>query len=386
MAKIRRKKRKKFGRLFLNFLFFSCLWLLFPGQLRAEETDVDMDIDYTEAQKTLEQQMEGIDFDLREYIQGILNGSESLSLKSLWAYIKKGILQELQRDKKQLLQVLVIAVGAAVFTNFSNVFKNNQVADSGFYIAYLCMFSVLAASFYEVSGTATEVLSGISEFMKALTPAFFTAVTMASGTGTSLLFYQASLVVIWLVDTILLKIILPLIHIYFVIYMANYLIEKDLLSKTTELIEEGIGWGLKTMLGLVAGYNFIQGIIAPAADEVKKSGIMRAAAAVPGVGNVIGSVAETVLGAGVLVKNAVGIGGIVALLLLMAGPVLKLFFYMLFYRIGASLVQPVSDKRILECLMGAASAAKLLLLTTCIGGALFLLTIAIVMSATNLRL
>lgn len=367
-----------------------CFWMS-AGAVRAasvekfEETQAT-DLDYSEAEKALSRQLEGDEFNLGEYIQGILDGSESFSLNAIGNYLEDGIKKELLRDRNQLFRVLAVAVGAAVFTNFSSVFKSNQVSDTGFYVAYLLMFSTLTASFYEVSQTASQVLSGIAEFMKALNPAFFMAVTMASGTGTSLVFYQVTLMIIWIVDTLLVRLILPLIHIYFVLRLVNYLMEKDLLSKTTELIEEGTGWCLKTMLGVVAGYNFIQGIIAPVADEVKKSGMLRMAAALPGVGNAVGSVAETVLGAGVLVKNAVGAGGITALLLLMAGPVVKLFIYMVFFRIGAAIVQPVSDKRILECLLGTATAAKLLLFTVCVAGALFLLTIAAVMSATNIRI
>lgn len=372
-----------------------CIWisLLFGGLLispaKAEASDLDTfvpELDYSEAEKSLSRQLDGEDFDLGNYIEGILDGSESFSLASAGAYLKEGIKKEFARNKNQLFRVIAVVIGASVFTNFSNVFKNSQVADTGFYVAYLLMFSTLALSFYEASQTAVKVLSGTAEFMKALAPAFFMSVTAASGAGTSLVFYQIALMVIWLVDTLLVRIVLPMVHIYFVLHLANHLLEKDLLSKTTDLIEEGVGWCLKTMLGLVAGYNFIQGIIAPAADEVKKSSLMRMASAVPGVGNAIGSVTETVLGAGVLIKNAVGAGGIMALLLLMAGPVIKLFVYMLFFRLGAALVQPVSDKRMLECLMGAATAAKLLLFTVCVGGALFLLTIAVVMSATNIRI
>lgn len=371
------------------------LWLgslINPLTAAAQESAADVenleawDLDYEEAEKILKEQLEMDSFHLGSYIQKIFTGEESFSLDSIWGYLKEGLKKELEKDKNQLLKVVVIAVGAAVFTNFSNVFKNNQVADTGFYVAYLLMFSVLAASFFEISKTASLVLGNLADFMRALAPAFFTAVTMASGTGTSLLFYQIALVVIWLVEMVLVKVILPLIHIYFVLHLLNHLMEKDVLSKTIQMLEDGIGWSLKGMLGLVAGYNFIQGIMLPAADELKRSGLMRAAAAIPGVGNAIGSVTETVLGAGVLVKNAVGLGGIMALLLLMAGPVGKLFCYMLFYRLGASLVQPISDKRILECMSGASKAAKLLLFTTGTGGALFLLTIAIVMSATNLRL
>jgi stage III sporulation protein AE len=359
--------------------------VLRADRVRAEEVWIP-EIDTGEAEEILSDRLEGEDFSLGEYIEELLTGEESFSLNSLFSYLWTGVKGEIEKSREKLLSVLVIAVGAAVFTNFSNVFKNNQVADTGFYVAYLLMFSALAASFYEAAKTAEKVLTSLTEFMSALAPAFYMAVTIASSTGTSLLFYQASLVVLWLVDTLLLKIVLPLIHIYFVVHLANHLIEKDLLSKTTELIEEGIGWCLKTLVGVVAGYHFIQGIFTPVADEVKKNTLLKAVEAIPGVGRLAGSLAETVFGAGVLVKNAVGIGGIMALLLLLAGPVVKLFCYFLFYRLGASFIQPVSDRRLLECLMGTAKAAKLLMATVCVGGALFVITIALVMSATNVRM
>ncbi|MFW5669514.1 MAG: stage III sporulation protein AE, partial [Acetivibrio ethanolgignens] len=213
------------------------------------------DLDYGEAERVLKEELELNSFDLGSYIQKIFSGEESFSLDSIWGYLKEGLVKEFEKDRNQLLRVVVIAVAAAVFTNFSNVFKSNQVADTGFYVAYLLMFSVLAASFFEISKTASLVLESLADFMKALAPAFFTTVTMASGAGTSLLFYQIALVVIWLVEMVLLKLILPLIHIYFVLHLLNHLMEKDVLSKTTQILEEGVNWSLKAMLGLVAGYN-----------------------------------------------------------------------------------------------------------------------------------
>ena len=137
------------------------------------------------------------------------------------------------------------------------------------------------------------------------------------------------------------------------------------------------------MLGITVGYNVIQGMIVPAANYVKNSVMWKTMKLLPGIGNAIGSVAESVLGAGVLVKNAMGAVGMLVIILILAVPFIQIGSYCILYKLGTAIVQPISDKRILECMEGAGKGAALLLYAVFAGAAMFLLTIAIVMVSTN---
>jgi len=165
--------------------------------------------------------------------------------------------------------------------------------------------------------------------------------------------------------------------------MANNISKEDLLSKLKSLIGLVIQWTLKSSLAAVVGFNAIQGLILPVADRVKRSVLLKTASLIPGVGDVFGSITESVVGAGILLKNAIGVAGVVVIIILCAVPILKLVITALIYRVGSAVIQPISDKRILNCVTSSAESIGMLLHTVVVGAVLFLLTITIVAVSTT---
>jgi stage III sporulation protein AE len=165
--------------------------------------------------------------------------------------------------------------------------------------------------------------------------------------------------------------------------MANNLSKEDMLSKFTELLETIINWGLKTLLGVVIGFNTVQGLITPVSDKIKKSMVLKAAESIPGVGDIFSGAAESVIGAGILLKNAIGVAGVVVIVSLCTVPVIKLAVMTLIYKVSSAAVQPISDKRMLKCISASADACLLLLQTVLVGAILFVITITIVAATTT---
>lgn len=343
-----------------------------------------VDIDFSQIQSVVDEALSANNkFDFMDYVNDLVTGRRSFSISGILDDLKHAVSNEVKNNINTFTGLISIAVIAAVFTNFSYAFQNMQVADTGFYVAYLLLFSILTGSFITASSMAAETLSSLLELMKALVPSYFMAVAFCTGPGTSMVYYQVTLVLITFVDILLIKIIIPLINIYLVISMANNLSKEDLLSKLTELLETLMSWGLKTLVGVVVGFNAVQGLITPVSDKMKKSLLFKAAEAIPGVGDIFGGVAESVLGAGVLLKNAIGVAGIVVIITLCAMPVIKLAVMTLIYKVSSAAVQPISDKRMLKCISASADACMFLLQTVIVGAVLFIITITIVAATTT---
>jgi stage III sporulation protein AE len=119
-------------------------------------------------------------------------------------------------------------------------------------------------------------------------------------------------------------------------------------------------------------------------DKVKNNALLQAAKGLPGIGNSIGSVADTTLGTGMLIKSAVGTGGIICIIVLCFYPLIKLFLFQLLYRVGGAFVQPVSDKRVATVISAAAESGVLLMKFVFAGALMFLLSIAIVVVSSNM--
>lgn len=371
-------------------LFLSILISLPPIRAKAQDmiddTDYYNDFNYDEIQTVVDDIIPNEDFNFEDYVGNLASGEEEISLQHIVTDIKNTVIKQFRDNIESILRLLSVVIIAALFTNFSNVFHNNQVSDTGFYITYLLLFTLLMSSFFGVARLAGDTLSKLLDFMKALVPTYFLSITFSAGSKSSIIFYEATLVLITLVDFILIKLIIPTVNIYLVLTLVNNITKEDYLSKLTELMALLIKWTLKTLLGTVIGYNAIQGMIVPAIDSVKKSFILKASGAIPGIGNALETVTKTIYGAGILVKNAIGVAGLVFIIVIAMVPMIELAIYTIIYKLGVAVVQPITDKRIQNCMNGVTEAAGLLLYTVFIGSALFFITIAIITTSTNVGL
>lgn len=384
---IKQVKYIKYMKCIIYILISITLLLSIPSQkvyaLELPESE-SLDFDYDDIQEVIDGVLSANNkISFEDYVKSLFRGDKELSFSSILNDIKNSIKNEVKSNVGILTSLISIAVIAAVFTNFSYAFSNNHVAETGFYVTYLLLFGVITASFIVASKLATETISAVLSFMKALVPTYFMAVAFSSSAGTSAVYYQATLFLITFVDMLLIKLVIPLINMYLIVAMANNLSKEDLLSKLSDLIILVTKWILKTMLAVVIGFNTLQGLILPVADKVKRSALLKAAGAIPGVGDILGSITESVLGAGVLLKNVIGVAGIVVVISVCAVPLIKLAVTAIIYRISAAAVQPISDKRMLNCVTIAAEASGLLLQTVIVGAVLFLFTITIVAATTT---
>lgn len=323
-------------------------------------------------------------FNFEQYLMRMITTGKGVSSKGAISDIFSAFGRELQANKTDLFKLVMIAIVAAVFTNFSNIFKDNQVGEISFYITYLLLFATITGTFVSATMVAQKAIGGVISFMRALIPTYFMSIAFCSSKATTLIFYESALVLITIVDVVLVRIMIPLVNIFMIISLVNNMVKEDFLSKFAELIESIIKWSMRTLFIAVVGFNAIQGLIVPASNTVKKTLAIKFTKAIPGIGNSINSVAETVMGAGTLIKNAIGVTGLVVIIIICMVPLIKLVVTMLIYKFGVAMVQPISDKRVVSCISSAANAAGLLVYIVSIAAILFMVTIAILAASTNM--
>lgn len=356
----------------------------------AKETETGITIeyfmdqsDYEEMQRILDENLVGVDFQIDTFIRKIWKGEIELSGTAIMTEIQSQLRQELENNRTLWLQCFLVVVAAGIFTNFSMIFKNGQVGETGFYISYLFLFTILLGAFYSIFILAERSVSLLLLFMKALLPVYFLMVAGTSGAGVATPMYQTSLCVIGALEVIIGKVLLPAIEIFFILSLINQFSKEDRLSKLTEFLESTIRWGLKGTMGIVLGLHSIETMLLPAIGKVKENAIVKTGSAIPVFGETFESVAETVYGVASLLKNAVGVTGIIGILLLCATPVLKMFVYTLVYKTGAAILQPISEKRIWNCLNSVASTSGLLLYLELMCVLLLCITIIILAKGTG---
>lgn len=350
--------------------------------IKTEEIDIEEEYQLFDVQRELEKES-GVSISFSDIVKDLMAGEIKKVAENIAQEVFRQIGKECRTNQKMIAELMVIAIMAAFFSNFSNVFFNQQVGETGFFAAYLLMFTMILSSFFLMSSIVSEVMQKLLSFMKVLIPSYSLAVTASTGLTTSLAMYEFFMIIISICEWVMLKGIVPLIYMYMIMELANNMAKEDHFSKLTELIKKGSIQALKGVVGIVLGVNVIQSMILPAADSVKVNVIQKGLNAIPGAGQLLGTVTSTIVGSSVIIKNSIGGAGIFCLIVILAVPVLKIILFVLTYYIAAALLQPISDKRLIQCLYAAGESGKLLLNVLLSCGALFLLVIAMTAMSTN---
>lgn len=328
-------------------------------------------------------QPEGIRLSFTELAKDILAGDFKQAGIKVGTAVRDGLVSEVGQGSRLLIQVMLLGLVGAVFSGFSGAFSGSQISETGFFVTYLLLFTCLAAGFYQSLKIASDVLNHLLNFMKVLLPAFFLAVAFSGGSISSGALYETTLGMIGIFQGICLMAGLPLIKMYALLVLAGKISREDSISRLTELIGQIVRWGLKTMVGLMMGFQLIQAMVLPSLDAAGQNGLIRLIEAVPGVGQGARSVTQVILGSGVLIKNSIGAAGAVVIGAIAVLPLLKLAVLALLYHGAAALLEPVCDKRVVSCIQGISEAHKLLIHLIWTALLLFAVSLAIVCASTN---
>lgn len=341
------------------------------------------EFDFSGIEKSLNRMFPQEKITFSEVVSVLMSGNMEETIRIFLGFLGDQVFYEFNYNRQNLVYVLLVALTAAVFSNFAGAFKSRQISDISFYIMYMLLITLCLTSFRTSAVGLEEKLSMLVDFMRVLCPSYFLAVAFASGSVTSIFFYNVILFLIYVVELVIVRFLLPVVNIYIMVLVLGNLTGEDFLSEFAGLIRKIVTWTLKTLLICVVSVNVIQGLLAPAIDAVKRSALTRTAEALPWVGNAVGGAAEIVLGTAVLIKNGIGMAGAVISVAICAVPILQMLIMAFMYKLAAALVQPVSDKRITACISGVSEGYEIMVRIIFTTGMLFLLTVAIVAASTS---
>ena len=317
-------------------------------------------------------------FHLGDAIRQMVTGEQPFSREMFLEIVYEAVFGELERQKQNIFQLLLLVLAAAFFANFAKAFEKSQVGEISFYVIYLILFALLMNLFGSMSSGLKENLSFLVSMMKAVAPAYYLAVAASTGVTTAALFYQIVLILILMIQIAAVSLLLPCVNLYVLLEFVNHLSKEEMLSRLSELLKMLVEWALKTMTGVLVGMQVVQNLVAPVMDTLKRSAIGKTAGAIPGVGNAINSVTEIILTSAVLIRNSLGVVFLVAFLMWGLTPILRYGINGILYKLLAAVVQPVSDKRIAGCINTMGEVCLLLMKILFTSEILCMLTVIVV--------
>ena len=336
------------------------------------------EIDYTEIQEVIDN-ANIKDFNFKKEINNAIeNGNVDYGR---WGdKIKEKFILQIKNKKSMIIKVMFLILFSAIVTSFSQVINNSYVSETGFLIVYMILMMTILPIFEQIYNIGLKAITQIKNFIEVLVPTYTVASFIGTGINTATAFSQLTMIIIVIIEKLFIKIILPLINVYFVILVTDNLSKKRCLYRLSELIMSIIKWGNKVTLGSVTTMATIKKLIAPSIDITSKKMIGSGIKLIPYVGNGMDSAKETIISAGYLIKSAMGGISIITIILLCMVPVISLISYIVVYEIITVISEPIADSRMVNVVKGFADGGKLLLEVLFTSALLFVISIALLAS------
>jgi len=323
--------------------------------------------------------------DYSNMISEIQEGNFEFDYQKMFQKAWRLLIQELRQNIGLAVQIIMIALLTGLLEHLKGNFASEGVMQIAFYVTYAILATLIVGSFLQIYDIAKELIDNVSNFMKILLPILVGLITASGGLSISSMLYPLILLMSQFVTYFMTSFLLPIAMIVFVLNLVSGISEKVKVSKIPKMLKSFSMWSMGIILTVFVGLVSLEGTIGSSIDGVtSKTAKFLFSNGIPVVGKLLGDSVDTILGSTILIKDAIGFIGIMALFGAALAPILKILSLMLVFYITSAIIEPFADKRICQCLSDTAENGKIVLgvvITVCI---MFMVATVTMMKMSNM--
>lgn len=156
--------------------------------------------------------------------------------------------------------------------------------------------------------------------------------------------------------------VLPITIIATTLSIISNLSDKIQIGKLSSFLKKGIVWTLGVAVTTFVSLLSLEGTLTSKVDAITAKSIKTAASTfIPVVGKALSESVDIVFGASNILKNSIGIIGMVVVIGICILPIIKLATLTIVYHFAAAVCEPVADKKVVSLLEQIGDTFKVLL-------------------------
>lgn len=280
--------------------------------------------------------------------------------EGLWTVIKSAIANfapDLAAAAGSCLALVAVVLLASVL----NAMPGNSKTVTRL-VCTLALSVILLGQANAMINLCAQTVRDISEYGKLLLPVMTAALAAQGGTTGATALYAGTAVFDTVLSSIIAKLLVPMVYVFLALATANSATGEDLLKKLRDFVKWLMTWSLKTILYVFTGYMSITGVITGTADAAAvKAAKLTISGVVPVVGGILSDASEAVVVSAGVMKNAVGIYGLLAVAAIWITPFLQIGAQFLLLKLTAVLCGVFGVKEASDLIEDFSGAMGLLL-------------------------
>ncbi len=316
-----------------------------------------------------------------------VKGEKEFSIKEWMIGLLKYLFHELVANGKLLGTLIMLTIFSALLQSLQSAFAKSSVGKIADAVVYMVLIVFALNSFYVVMTYTRDTIQTMIDFILALLPILLALIATGGGVVSVSFFHP---IIVFLMNTsgmLMNYIVLPLLLLATILSIVSTMSDQYKVTKLSKLLQNVSVSIIGIFLTIFLGVLSVQGTTTAVADGIAvKTAKFVTGNFIPVVGRMFTEAADTVLSASALLKNTVGIVGVVILLLIVAFPAIQIFCIAFIYKFAAAVLQPVGGGAIIQCLDIIGRSIIYVFACLAIVSFMFFLSITIVIAAGNITL
>ena len=182
----------------------------------------------------------------------------------------------------------------------------------------------------------------------------------------------------------ILTVILPLLLVSTVLGIVSNISDKIQINKLSKYFKSSIVWILGIALTIFVGALSIEGTLTSSVDGLTaKTAKAAVSNFIPVVGKILGDAVDTVIGCSAVLKNAVGLVGIIIIIGICILPIIRLSILTISYYLATAICEVIADEKIVKLLEQMAGSFKILLAILFATSTMLLIGVTLVIKISN---
>ena len=292
--------------------------------------------------------------------------------------------KEVSSTLKTLVGILVIVLIHSIIKSVTDNLQSSNIYQIIYYVQYILIVTLVMNNFGGILSTISDTINNLVGFMNSLVPLLISLMLYTGSITTSGLLEPILLFIIEFIGNIIVTLILPIVSLITALVIISKLSDRVQINKLAGFMKSSIIWFLGIILTIFVGVLSLEGTLTSSIDGITaKTAKAAVSSLIPVVGKILGDTVDSVLGCGLILKNAIGIVGVIVIIGICILPVIKLATLSIMYSIASAIIEPLADSKIVKLLNEMSGIFKLLLAILCSVSVLLIIGTTLVIIISN---
>lgn len=292
--------------------------------------------------------------------------------------------KEIKDSVKILASVVIIIVIHSILKSISDSLENKSISTITYYVQYILIVTLIMSNFSDIINMTKNAIQNMVGYSQTLIPILMTLLLTTGSVASVSVIEPIILFLVNFISNIFEVFIIPLVLISTSISIVSKISDKIQIDKISKFMKSSIIWGMGVTLTLFVSILSLDGTLTSSVDGITaKTAKAAVSNLIPVVGKILGDSIDTVIGCSNILKNAVGVVGVLVIIGICIMPIIKLAVLTISYHLAAAVCQPIADEKIVKLLDEMGGTFKVLLAIMCSISVMLIIGTTLVIKISN---